>query len=130
MSDAAELVNKTVPIPDDPGHYAIALDVFHQLHCLNAIRQKIWATEAVDPNDDTLSIEHVDHCIDSIRQSLMCSSDITPIVFQWDEEEQEAKAMANVMHQCRDFEAIWQWGKEHHSNNFNMSKHVDDPLDM
>lgn len=33
-SDAAHLVNKTVPIADDPGQYAISLDVFHQLHCL------------------------------------------------------------------------------------------------
>lgn len=34
MSSAAQLVDKTVPIPDYPGQYVIALDVFHQLHCL------------------------------------------------------------------------------------------------
>ena len=33
-SSAAQLVNKTVPIPNDPGYYAVALNVFHQLHCL------------------------------------------------------------------------------------------------
>jgi hypothetical protein len=32
--EASQLVNKTVPIPGDPGHYAISLSVFHQLHCL------------------------------------------------------------------------------------------------
>lgn len=34
MSDAAKLANRTVPIPHDPGYYAVGLDVFHQLHCL------------------------------------------------------------------------------------------------
>lgn len=33
-SFAAQLINKTVPIPDDPGYYAVGLKVFHQLHCL------------------------------------------------------------------------------------------------
>lgn len=31
---ASKLVNKTVPIPDDPGYYVVELNVFHQLHCL------------------------------------------------------------------------------------------------
>ena len=32
--DAAKLANRTVPIPGDPEHYAVSIDVFHQLHCL------------------------------------------------------------------------------------------------
>ena len=34
MSEAAQLANRTVPITDDPGHYVVTLEVFHQLHCL------------------------------------------------------------------------------------------------
>ena len=34
MSDAARLANRAVPIADDPDHYAVTLDVFHELHCL------------------------------------------------------------------------------------------------
>lgn len=34
MSDAARLVNKTVPLAEYPGEYVVSLDVFHQLHCL------------------------------------------------------------------------------------------------
>jgi hypothetical protein len=34
MSEASKLLNKTVPIPEYPGYYAVKLDVFHQLHCL------------------------------------------------------------------------------------------------
>lgn len=28
------LTNWTEEIPDDPGHYIVSLDIFHQLHCL------------------------------------------------------------------------------------------------
>lgn len=31
---AAQLTNRTVPIPGDEGYYIAGLDVFHQLHCL------------------------------------------------------------------------------------------------
>lgn len=34
MSEAAQLENRTVPIANDPGYYAVTIDVFHQLHCL------------------------------------------------------------------------------------------------
>lgn len=37
MSDAAKLVDKTVPLPDYPGEYVVQLDVFHQLHCLVSV---------------------------------------------------------------------------------------------
>ncbi|KIM75131.1 hypothetical protein PILCRDRAFT_38305, partial [Piloderma croceum F 1598] len=33
-SQAALLPNRTVAIPGDEGNYVVALDVFHQLHCL------------------------------------------------------------------------------------------------
>lgn len=39
---AAQLVNRTVPIPGDPGHYVVELNVFHQLHCLVS-HQSHWA---------------------------------------------------------------------------------------
>lgn len=42
IDDARLIANRTVPIPDDPeGYYAIGLDVFHQLHCLNMIRLRL-----------------------------------------------------------------------------------------
>lgn len=34
LESAAQLVNRTVPIPGDPGQYIVSLDVFHELHCL------------------------------------------------------------------------------------------------
>ena len=33
-AQARLLPNKTLPIPGDEEHYAVGLEVFHQLHCL------------------------------------------------------------------------------------------------
>lgn len=32
--EARPMENKTLPIPNDDGHYIVSLSVFHQLHCL------------------------------------------------------------------------------------------------
>jgi hypothetical protein len=127
---AAKLIpNRTVPIPDDPGYYAVGLDVFHQLHCLNMVRLRVWATESFVPEHDLMGIEHIDHCIDTIRQSLMCASDITPLQFVWIEAEQRTMEVARVLHTCRDFEQVREWGRRHHIGPFDRTRKVDDPLD-
>ncbi|KAL1958761.1 hypothetical protein VTO42DRAFT_3880 [Malbranchea cinnamomea] len=131
-SDAKRLDNKTIPIPDSPGYYPVGIDVFHQLHCLNMLRRRIWAAElesyakVVDP--EMMEMRHIDHCIDSIRQSLMCSSDISTIPWTWDEEDQEAKAVGATIHTCRDFDRISEWAREHRIGPFNTKIHVTDDL--
>jgi len=52
------------------------------------------------------SIMHLDHCIDGLRQSTLCTSDITPNVFQWSDKRNAVAARATVVHECRDFEAV------------------------
>lgn len=34
QNEAAQLANRTSPIPGDEGNYVVILEVFHQLHCL------------------------------------------------------------------------------------------------
>ncbi len=55
---------------------------------------------------------HIEHCIDTIRQSIMCHSDITPLVYQWDEERERMRIHGNVIHSCRNFDLIREWSKE------------------
>ncbi|OKL57499.1 hypothetical protein UA08_06893 [Talaromyces atroroseus] len=133
MSEAAKLVNKTVPIPDYPGEYVIQLDVFHQLHCLNMIRLKLWAGEGPEyylgVNETLMDMDHLDHCIDSMRQSFMCSSDISPITWKWVEDSQSARGLLTTLHTCRDFEAIREWALEHEAKSFDIYTHVPDPLE-
>ena len=74
---------------------------------------------------------HVDHCVDSIRQSIMCAADISPLVWLWDEKENEAKAVMETLHTCRDWEAIAEWAKENAiKGNFDTTVHVEDDDDM
>ncbi|GAM43967.1 hypothetical protein TCE0_060r19210 [Talaromyces pinophilus] len=129
MSDAAKLANKTVPIPDYPGEYVIQLDVFHQLHCLNMLRLKAWGPEYLGVNETLMDMVHLDHCIDAMRQSFMCSADISPINWKWNETTHNARGQLTSLHTCRDFDAIKEWALEHEAKTFDIYTHVHDPLE-
>ncbi|KAM7206081.1 protein of unknown function (DUF3328) domain containing protein [Naviculisporaceae sp. PSN 640] len=51
------------------------LAVFHQLHCLNALRHGYWAArDGIEPGH-LAQPGHIRHCIDYLRQSIMCHAD-------------------------------------------------------
>ncbi|KIX09227.1 uncharacterized protein Z518_00306 [Rhinocladiella mackenziei CBS 650.93] len=127
MKEVVLLANRTVPIYGDPGHYIVTLDVFHQLHCLSMIRQRIWSTEETTPFG-YVGDRHMDHCIESIRESLMCSSDISPRPYGWSEEFGEVLPVNQFLRTCRDFDALRDWAMERQVRNWNTKVHVDDPL--
>ncbi|KAJ7301954.1 hypothetical protein DFH08DRAFT_723632 [Mycena albidolilacea] len=106
-SEAMKMPNKTWPLRSKPGNYAFALDVFHQLHWLDMLRQQVH----MGYNNYTRApISHVRHslrhCIGAIRQALMCSADISIVVWQWSEKRQVAEQRDDVLHVCRDFDRI------------------------
>jgi hypothetical protein len=41
-SEAEKLDSTTLNIPNKPNRFLIQLDLYHQLHCLNAIRKALW----------------------------------------------------------------------------------------
>ncbi|KAI9734739.1 MAG: hypothetical protein M1818_006726 [Claussenomyces sp. TS43310] len=131
--EAAPMHNKTIPIPDDPEHYIISLAVFHQLHCLNAVRYAVW-NETMDAEKERLHREtevyHLDHCIDLIRQALMCAADITPFVFGRDPRDGKLHGMTSNTHTCRDWDPIEQWAAAHPIvTGYNVTKLIEhDPL--
>ncbi|KAF6834249.1 hypothetical protein CPLU01_05060 [Colletotrichum plurivorum] len=111
---ASRLVNKTVPVPDKDGKYdgtyVIMLGVFHQLHCVNLLRKTLykdrpWPTDA----DDPMSLMHLEHCVDALRQAVMCSVDITPHPWVW--EDGQNREVTTVMHTCRNFDAVRDWAR-------------------
>ncbi|KAF2432520.1 hypothetical protein EJ08DRAFT_630275 [Tothia fuscella] len=137
---AQKLENKTTIYPYDPQRrYTIQLDVFHQLHCLNLIRKAVSPDyykpqdPGPDGEDKLLGFHHISHCIDLIRQSLTCHSDVTPLVFQWNEAEQMREPITKIYHTCRDFGAIQEWAKEravHPNLTYYKEKRIwNDPLD-
>ncbi|KIJ63431.1 hypothetical protein HYDPIDRAFT_92696 [Hydnomerulius pinastri MD-312] len=126
-SEADRLPNKTAPIPGDEDNYIFTLDVFHQLHCLNNVRQALhpeyydeayYVSKGLH-NPMKLHVEghegfdHMGHCIDSLRESIMCSADITPIVWAWDERQKQTSPRLDVVHVCRDYGKIQEWADTH-----------------
>jgi hypothetical protein len=62
----------TADAPYGPKHTPIIqIEVFHQLHCLNFIRHRVYNMTPEDPGGDESTSIHIDHCIDYLRQVLM-----------------------------------------------------------
>ncbi|KAI0199890.1 hypothetical protein F4808DRAFT_194786 [Astrocystis sublimbata] len=136
--DGPSKLNKSVEglkhAHNDPNRgYAAVLEVFHQLHCLNQIRQYTWkdhyakhmADYISDDNRTAVNLDvadpanaqdrmHVDHCIEALRLQLMCSADLTPLLIEVDESsELGLKTDFNVRHRCRRWDKITAWQDAH-----------------
>lgn len=114
---ACKLPNATTPFNEDPSHYIVTLDVFHQLHCLNMMRKLVYPdaypkdlTSGSAESNDT--VVHFEHCYEQLRQSLQCHSDVSTIFWEWSERRQRYLGNAHTTHTCRNFEKIRQWGNE------------------
>jgi len=124
-SEAALLPNKTYPIKDEPGYYIIELDVFHQLHFLNKIRQALHKEHYVDDFGE----EHTSHCIDSIRQYIMCNVDISVIVWQWNAQQSFVIPRFTQPHMCQNFDKLLGWARERRMHNYiDLQLFVEDDL--
>ncbi|EIM79520.1 uncharacterized protein STEHIDRAFT_163559 [Stereum hirsutum FP-91666 SS1] len=143
-AQASLMFNKSVPIPGDEENYIISLDVWHQIHCLNMIRQALYPDRYGAMNSTLFLVDlrapqemnfeeplakvpfdHVAHCINSIRESLICSADITPNVWYWDERVQRSIPSFDVVHECRDFGALKEWALERQlDGEFDTTVHI------
>ncbi|KAL3304119.1 Tat pathway signal sequence [Colletotrichum asianum] len=92
------------------------LNVFHQLHCLNLVRQYTYRNDYDYSNvtafraPEELVRGHIDHCIETIRKSLMCTADVTPVVFEKDPSRASgSKSDFNLWRKCRNFDRIQDW---------------------
>ncbi|KAI2472785.1 hypothetical protein F4781DRAFT_419940 [Annulohypoxylon bovei var. microspora] len=105
------------------GGYIGFLEISHQMHCLNVIRQayhreyyerpenKIWATWL---NDRPITIKvHINHCFEMFRQLIMCNSDVGVIPHHWVKDIQDPYANFNTVHKCRDLDSVAEWIEKH-----------------
>ncbi|KAF7978050.1 hypothetical protein HWV62_1675 [Athelia sp. TMB] len=128
-SEAAKMLNRTVALPGDEGNYVVALDVFHQLHCLNQVRKALHPNY-YPPQKIVNGFDHIDHCVNSIRESLTCSADITPNTWIWNQEKQMAAPRLDNMHMCRNFDKIQEWARAREMTApWNKTVHVEDDLE-
>ncbi|KAM0446986.1 hypothetical protein ACHAO4_008965 [Trichoderma viride] len=105
-------------IPGEGRGYAALVETFHQLHCLNVIRQYTWFQAGkyhdeipVDMQDSEIGNRmHVDHCIETVRIALMCYADVTPLFIRDDPRSPTGeRADFDSHHRCRNFEKIEEW---------------------
>ncbi|KAI1335471.1 hypothetical protein F5Y15DRAFT_397435 [Xylariaceae sp. FL0016] len=108
----------TITDPNGKPGYRVAVEVFHQLHCLNLLRQNVYkdyyAPLGGDTADPTMDLRgHLDHCIDALRQFVMCQGDVGVFSFKFPFNDGDPWPDYSTPHTCRNFESIRQWAVDH-----------------
>ncbi|KAI1472903.1 uncharacterized protein F4812DRAFT_31500 [Daldinia caldariorum] len=101
--------------------YTAGLDMFHQLHCLNQIRQALHRD--VYPETPLHGPVHTDRCLDQLRQSIMCWGSTAVVPLKYLEGYGSEYVKTDAVHTCRKFEPI----REFVSERFNGSLFVPRP---
>lgn len=106
-----------------PEAYVARVDVFHQIHCLNSLRREIYFDHYYGntwPDGRASSTKthklHVAHCINLLLQNIMCTANVDVYTFMWTDAAPMPIADSSVYHQCRDFDAIYEWTRENGVN--------------
>ncbi|KAL8296361.1 hypothetical protein RB597_005778 [Gaeumannomyces tritici] len=100
------------------GGLLAGLEVFHNLHCLNLVRQYVHRSEwdySTDPGfsgTEQQILDHVDHCIEALRIRLMCSADVTPFL-HLNTSDKGAQPDFDTQHRCPRYGNIVDWAKQH-----------------
>ena len=95
-----------------PGMPVVQIEVFHQLHCLNYIRHRVYNQTPEDPGGEGSINIHTAHCIDYLRQVLMCHGDVHPITHFYRETKlRNFWPNFTVPHTCRNFDKIVEWAE-------------------
>lgn len=98
--------------------YIGALDVVHQMHCLNAIREYAFADYAEDRESPTkkrhgdMQWLHLQHCVDIIAQNVMCHADAGIHTYNWMDTQRQPFPDFSVNRKCRDWDALMAWRDE------------------
>ncbi|KAI0902254.1 hypothetical protein F4806DRAFT_31179 [Annulohypoxylon nitens] len=104
--------------PNGKPGYRVAVEVFHQLHCLNLLRQNVYKDYYAPLGGDTSApppdlTGHLDHCIDALRQFVMCQGDIGVFSFHFPFNDGDPWPNYSTPHTCRNFDSIRQWAVDH-----------------
>jgi hypothetical protein len=103
------------PSAEPEPEYLGMLEVFHLLHCLDSLRSTAYRelyrgeVEFEDIQHVQAHKIHLDHCVDMLRASLMCSSDLSVVMFKYDEHHKLPQPQFSMTKQCRDFEGVLEW---------------------
>ncbi|CAK4034791.1 Hypothetical predicted protein [Lecanosticta acicola] len=102
------------------GRYHFEPDMFHTLHCVNALRlevsKSLYNVSTSHHHGDVKGISfpdgwdvvHMEHCMDRIRQSIMCHGDLTPSPLYFWPGFKIALGRTGA-HTCRKWQPIREW---------------------
>ncbi|QKX64823.1 uncharacterized protein TRUGW13939_11999 [Talaromyces rugulosus] len=107
--EAKGIEGTTYQKPD--GSWFLAIEAFHQLHCLNMIRKALdvehYGINEKDQSDTHPWRMHIEHCIDALREAIMCRAEVAPIPMEFNAKYRMARpAFVAVEHTCRNFTQI------------------------
>lgn len=108
-------------IPEEKGGgVAGLLEGFHQIHCLNLIRQYTyrdqWDYSGLPSFEGTPQLvrHHIDHCIETLRINLMCTADVTPYLIELNPNRRLGEdPNFDTLHKCRKWDKLVHWAKSH-----------------
>ncbi|KAK1994130.1 hypothetical protein LX36DRAFT_584942, partial [Colletotrichum falcatum] len=83
------------------------LQVYHYLHCINALRRAVYHNVYGAPSKEHFA--HIDHCVDMLRQAAQCQSDLTPMLYYNPPGEPDRMLIKSHDHTCRHFDAMHEW---------------------
>ncbi|KAM7190178.1 protein of unknown function (DUF3328) domain containing protein [Rhypophila sp. PSN 637] len=120
--DTAERLDWTLKLRDGSG-YMVTLAVFHDLHCVKALRQSFyrehyWAN--LTEQQLALKAEHVEHCLEVLRQSSMCRGDVSVIPSVWEYNIRDGGDGSllgpsirdgRAVHRCVNWDRLHDWAK-------------------
>lgn len=116
--DPEDALEITDPETGERG-YRVAIEMFHQLHCLNLLRQTSYKKHYKPPGGDAAASKHelrhhMDHCIDTLRQVIMCRGDVDMFAFRLPLGEDKPRPdYSSTPRVCRNFESIRKWAVDH-----------------
>jgi len=108
------------------GGYMAGLAVFHQLHCVNMLRQATYMDyylpKKPEWREDMVTLRvHLDHCINMLRQKLMCDPDVGMTTYAWVKGWKQPFPDFNNVHKCRPYSKILDWAQENYVHEGNIS---------
>jgi hypothetical protein len=103
--------------------YRVGLEVFHQLHCINLLRQVTYKDHYVElgngnfaGGDEELQM-HTDHCLEILRMNVQCNADVGVFTFYLMDGDPLPWPELNSYHQCRNFNAVRDWALDNSVGN-------------
>ncbi|KAI1799441.1 hypothetical protein F4811DRAFT_98520 [Daldinia bambusicola] len=97
--------------------YVGAFDVYHQIHCLNSLRQNAYRSyyKLTTRNHTVMGLPeiHINHCVDILLQALQCSGNMNLMTYHWVAGQEYPQPDMSINRQCINFDKLTEFRKEH-----------------